>query len=70
MSLIRAYKIWEAKRKNSDFNRIKINSSGSFYMKSKDLFNDKEEVLNYVEVLNSSLKKRNENQKLREKSLA
>lgn len=58
MSLIKAYKVWEAKKANSDFGRIKINSSGSFYMKSEDLFNNKEEVKKYVGALSASLKSR------------
>ncbi|MFV0218681.1 hypothetical protein OBK23_03210 [Empedobacter falsenii] len=58
MSIFKAYKIWEKKQKNSDFNRIKINSSGSFQMKSEDLFNDKEEVKKYVSAIRKSLKHR------------
>lgn len=58
MSLIKAYKIWADKQEKSDFKRIKINSSGSFQMKSKDLFNDKVEVKEYVSVIRRSLKNR------------
>lgn len=58
MSLIKAYKVWEAKKANSDFGRIKINSSGSFYMKSEDLFSNKDEVKKYVGALSASLKSR------------
>lgn len=58
MSLIKAYRIWTSKQENSDFKRIKINSSGSFQMKSKDLFNDKVEVKEYVSVIRRSLKNR------------
>lgn len=55
MSIFKAYKIWKSKKANSDFERIKINSSGSFYMKSNDLFDDKEKVIRFVRVLNKSL---------------
>lgn len=58
MGIIKAYKVWESKQKNSDFKRIKINSSGSFQMKSKDLFNDKDEVKRYVLLIRNSLKHR------------
>lgn len=58
MNFFKAYRIWEAKKANSDFSRIKISSSGSFYMKSEDLFNDKKEVKRYVNVLNASLRRR------------
>ncbi|GEM_PF-5630016 len=58
MNLFKAYKIWEKKKANSDFPRIKISSSGSFYMKSEDLFNDKTEVKRYVDVINASLRRR------------
>lgn len=55
MSIWKAYKIWEAKKADSDFERIKINSSGSFYMKSNDLFEDKEKVKRFVSEINKSL---------------
>ncbi|MBZ9731179.1 hypothetical protein LB467_15905 [Salegentibacter sp. JZCK2] len=63
MGIIKAHKIWKTKRKDSDFNRIKINSSGSFHMKSNDLFDDKAEVKKYVKALNEALDKYNKNQK-------
>lgn len=55
MGLLKAYKIWEDKKNNSDFKRIKVSSNGSFGMKSKDLFNDEEEVKTYVKTLKNSL---------------
>jgi hypothetical protein len=58
MGLINAYKIWELKQENSDFKRIKINASGSFQMKSEDLFENKEEVKKYVKAIKDSLKNR------------
>ncbi len=63
MSIKEAYRIWLAKKANSDFGKIRINSSGSFYMKSEDLFNNREDVKNYVNALNESLKKYKENSK-------
>ncbi len=63
MGIKEAYKIWLAKKANSDFNKIKINSSGSFYMKSEDLFDNKEDVKKYVNALNESLKNYKKNSK-------
>lgn len=63
MSLIKAYRIWETKKHNSDFKRIKISSSGSFSMGSGDLFENSEEVKRYATTLNASLQKRKENSK-------
>lgn len=58
MSIFKAYRIWEKKKSNSDFQRIKLNSSGSFSMDSGDLFRDKEEVKKYVKAINEALEER------------
>ena len=58
MSIFKAYKIWEKKKENSDFRNIKISSSGSFQMKSGDLFRDRDEVKKYAKILGNSIKTR------------
>ena len=58
MGFIKAYKTWEKKKANSDFKRIRISSSGSFHMVSKDLFENSNEVNIYVQTLRASLKHR------------
>ncbi len=68
MSLFKAYKIWEKKKKNSDFERIKISSSGSFSMTSGDLFNNVEDVKKYVNALTESLKNRSDSERTKKPS--
>ena len=59
MSIISALKNWNDRKENSDLKRIKVTSSGTFYMKSKDLFDNKTETLELLKKLNKSIEKRN-----------
>ncbi len=43
--------------KNSDLKRVRVTSSGAFYMKSEDLFNDNKETLELLDKLNESVNK-------------
>lgn len=43
--------------KNSDLKRVRVTSSGAFYMKSEDLFNDNKETLELLDKLNESVSK-------------
>lgn len=55
MSLFKALKNWKNRKEKSDLNRIRVTSSGAFYMKSEDLFNDKNESLVLLRKLNKSI---------------
>lgn len=55
MSLFKALKNWKNRKEKSDLNRIRVTSSGAFYMKSEDLFNDKDESLVLLKKLNKSI---------------
>lgn len=55
MSLFKALKKWNLRKEESDLKRVRITSSGAFYMKSEDLFNDKQEALELLKKLNKSL---------------
>lgn len=55
MGIINALKNWSDRKENSDLKRVKITESGAFYMKSEDLFNDKEETLALLKKLNKSI---------------
>lgn len=55
MSLFKALKNWKNRKEKSDLNRIRVTSSGAFYMKSEDLFNDKNESLVLLKKLNKSI---------------
>lgn len=59
MSLWKAYWAWKKRKANSDFDKIKVSSSGSFHMSTADIFNDKDEVKEYVRLLNESLESHN-----------
>ncbi len=55
MSLLKALKNWSTRKEGSDLKRVRITSSGAFYMKSEDLFNDKKEALELLKKLNESV---------------
>lgn len=58
MQLLYSIIKWRNRKKTSDIKFVRVTSSGSFYMKSEDIFNDKKESLELLERLNKSLKKR------------
>jgi hypothetical protein len=53
--------------KETDIDKVKVTSSGRFYMKSEDLFDDKDEVLSLIKKLDKSVEAY---QKARSKNLA
>lgn len=59
MGLIKAIQNWKEKVNNSDLQRIRVTSGGAFYMKSEDIFNDKEESIELLKKLNDSVDKYN-----------
>lgn len=58
MNIINALKKWNERKENSDLKRVKVTSSGTFYMKSKDLFDNKKETLDLLNKLNKSIENR------------
>jgi hypothetical protein len=51
MDLLKAILNWMKRKANSDIHKIKITSNGGFYMKSEDLFSDKEKSLELLNKL-------------------
>ncbi|THF49832.1 hypothetical protein E6C50_10780 [Flavobacterium supellecticarium] len=47
---------WIKRKKNSDIKKVTVTSSGAFYMKSEDLFNDDAEALALLDKLDKSVK--------------
>ena len=58
MQLLYSIIKWRNRKKTSDIKFVRVTSSGAFYMKSEDIFNDKKESLELLERLNKSLNKR------------
>ena len=57
MSILKTlWNISERKQK-TDFNKIKVTSNGGFYMKSEDIFDDKEKSLKLIRGLRNSVNK-------------
>jgi hypothetical protein len=44
------------KKEETDFDKIKVTSSGSFFMRSSDIFDNKEESLKLISKLRNSVK--------------
>lgn len=61
MSIFNAIKKWNDRKENSDLKNINVTSSGAFYMKSKDLFDNKKESLELLKKLNESINKHSSN---------
>jgi len=57
MRLLKAIITWKKRIETSDIKLVKVTSSGAFYMKSEDLFNDKKESLDLLDKLNESVNK-------------
>lgn len=52
---------WIKRKKNSDLERVRVTSGGTFYMKSQDIFNDKVESLEFLKKLDQSIELHNIN---------
>lgn len=46
---------WFERKQKSDIKRVRVTSSGAFYMKSEDLFNNKQEALELINKLDKSV---------------
>jgi len=55
MKLFKNINRWLERKDKSDIRRVRVTSSGAFYMKSEDLFNDKKEALELIEKLDKSV---------------
>lgn len=55
MRLLKNINKWLERKNKSDIERVRVTSSGAFYMKSEDLFNDNKEALELIEKLDKSL---------------
>ncbi|MEZ7506037.1 hypothetical protein [Flavobacterium sp. Arc2] len=55
MTLFKNINRWFERTKKSDIKRVRVTSSGAFYMKSEDLFNDSKEALELIEKLDKSI---------------
>lgn len=55
MGFWKAISRWKTRKEESDLKRVRVTSSGAFYMKSEDLFNDKIETLELLNKLNKSV---------------
>lgn len=63
MGFWKAISNWENRKEKSDIDRVKVTSSGAFYMKSEDLFDDKVETLKLLDKLNRSVENRKRSSK-------
>lgn len=54
-AFFRAYRNWGNRKKTSDIAKIKVTDSGAFYMRTEDLFDDREESLLLLKKLNESV---------------
>lgn len=55
MKLLKNINTWFERTRESDIKRVRVTSSGAFYMKSEDLFNDSKEALELIEKLDKSV---------------
>lgn len=53
--MIKEIKKYYKELRDTDLKRIKVTSSGDFYMTSEDLFNDKKESANLIQSLTKSV---------------
>ena len=58
MGFWKAISNWRSRKTKSDLERVKVTSSGAFYMRSEDLFDDKIEALELLDKLNKSMERR------------
>lgn len=55
MGLLKAIRNWRVRQEKSDLKRVKVTSNGAFYMKTEDLFNNKNESITLLRKLNKSV---------------
>ena len=55
MKIFKQINKWFDRTKESDIKRVRVTSSGAFYMKSEDLFNNDKEALALIEKLDKSV---------------
>lgn len=48
-------RIFKKKKNDSDFDKIKVTSNGTFYMESKDIFRNKKKSLELIKKLRKSI---------------
>lgn len=57
MGLIETLLKMSERKRTTDFDKIKVTSNGTFYMKSEDIFDDKAESLELIKKLRKSVDK-------------
>jgi len=57
MGLIETLLNMSERKRTTDFDKIKVTSNGTFYMKSEDIFDDKKESLELIKKLRKSVVK-------------
>ena len=57
MGLVETLLGLSARKKNTDYAKIRVTSNGAFYMKSEDIFDDKDKSLKLIGDLRESVKK-------------
>ncbi|WP_114748243.1 hypothetical protein [Pleomorphovibrio marinus] len=55
MGLIKTLLSIPRRKKETDYDKIKVTSNGTFYMESKDLFGNKEEALELLKKLEEAV---------------
>ncbi len=55
MNMFKVIKKWFKKDDGTDLKRVRVTSSGAFYMKSEDLFHDSKKTLELIEKLDKSI---------------
>ncbi|MDN3673847.1 hypothetical protein QWY99_12380 [Flavobacterium branchiarum] len=55
MKLFKKINRWLERTEKSDIKRVRVTSSGAFYMKSEDLFDNNQEALELIEKLDKSV---------------
>lgn len=55
MKLFKKINRWFERTEKSDIKRVRVTSSGAFYMKSEDLFDNNQEALELIEKLDKSV---------------
>lgn len=55
MGLIQTWLSLSDRKKKTDYGKIRVTSNGAFYMKSQDLFDDKQESLELIKKLRTAV---------------
>lgn len=67
MDLLRTLISIPKRKRTTDYDKIQVTSNGAFYMKSKDIFDNKEKSLELIDNLRNAVKKYKEIQVKRKK---